>query len=278
MRNRTLSLHPATVGWRVPWPGLAQLAANAGYGGAVIPGLQPVPVEWAGEFPVPATAMQLPTEVRKDEATFLSTCARLDEVCEFAAEARCNVALLGIPPSSEQPREEQARIYRDRLKQCCAILDKYSIRLALECITPLQSRRAHPYEFIWHNDQMLEFGLTISPQIGLIIDSWHWHNAGADPQWIAGVPADRILDVHLSDSPAAAPQDIRDAERKLPGDGVIDLKLFFDLLDQKQYSGAVAIEIFGGLSNRTPEDAARVALEATRNMFAKIGGATSAAL
>jgi len=49
------------------------------------------------------------------------------------------VALLGIPPSSEQPRQAQAQVYRDRLKKCCAVLDEYSIRLALECLTPLMS-------------------------------------------------------------------------------------------------------------------------------------------
>lgn len=277
MRFRSLSLHPATVGWRVPWPALSELAKEAGYDGAVIPAQQPLPVAWSGEFPVRATAMQLPAEVRKDEDTFRSTFARLEDGCEFAARAGCKVALLGIPSSSDQPQAEQSRLYRERLKRCCEVLDKYSIRLALECITPLPSRRAHAYEFIWHNDEMLEFGLTISPHMGLVVDSWHWHHAGAYPEWIANIPADRILDVHLSDSPASAPEDIRDSERKLPGEGVVDFQLFFDLLDAKLYSGAVAVEIFGGLLHLPPEDAARVALQATRAMFAKIGGATSAA-
>ncbi len=230
----------------------------------------PAPTHATGDLPVPATAMQLPVEVRQDEAAFDATFPRLPGACELAAKAGCKVALLGIPPSSEQPRDAQAEIYRGRLKQCCTVLDAYSIRLALECITPLHSRRAYPYEFIWRNAEMLEFGLSVSSNAGLILDTWHWHHAGADPEWIRGVPADRILDVHLSDSPSAPPEDIRDAQRLLPGHGVIDLRLFFQLLEQKQYAGAVAVEVFGGLAHKTPVDAARLAWEASRTVLTDI--------
>ncbi len=221
-------------------------------------------------LPVPATAMQLPVEVRQDEATFRSTLPGLKDASRLAAQAGCKVALLGIPPSSEQPRDVQASLYRERLKECCAILDEHSIRLALECITPLHMRRTHPYEFIWHNAEMLDFGFSFSPNIGLIIDAWHWHHDGADPESIRGVPADRILDVHLSDSPSLAPEDIRDSERLLPAQGVIDFRTFFQLLDEKKYSGAIAVEIFGGLADRTPRDAARLAFEASRSVLAGI--------
>jgi sugar phosphate isomerase/epimerase len=266
-----LSLHPCTIGWRVAWPGLSQLAVDTGYQGAVIPGQQPLPVELPVHMPVPATAMQLPTEVRKDEATFASTFGRLREGCKFAEQVGCKIALLGIPPSSEQPRREQSRIYRERLQKCCAILDEYSIRLALECIRPLHMRRAHPYEFIWDNHEMLDFGLSVSPNTGLVVDAWHWHHGGSDPESIRGIPPDRILDVHISDSPPDPPEDIRDFERVLPGEGVVDFRLFFQLLDEKQYSGALVVEAFGGpIQQLTPVDAARTAFEKTRGMLSGI--------
>jgi sugar phosphate isomerase/epimerase len=215
--------------------------------------------------------MQLPVEVRKDEAAFASSFGKLPEACSFAAQAGCRVALLGIPPASEQPRSVQANVYRNRLKKCCAVLDEYSIRLALECITPLHMRRAHPHEFIWHNEEMLDFGLSVSPNAGLIVDAWHWHHAGGDPDWIQNIPADRILDVHVSDSAPDAPEEIRDLERLLPGEGVIDLRLFCRLLDEKQYSGAIAVEVFGrGLAEMTPADAARLTFETSRATFSGI--------
>jgi sugar phosphate isomerase/epimerase len=213
--------------------------------------------------------MQLPVEVRKDQAAFESTFGKLEEACRFAAQVGCRVALLGIPPSSEQLKAEQCKIYRERLKQCCAVLDDYSIRLALECITPLHMRRAHPYEFIWRNGEMLDFGLSVSPNAGLILDAWHWHHGGGDPESIRSVPADRILDVHLSDSGPDAAEDIRDFERLLPGQGVIDFRLFLQLLDEKRYCGAFAVEVFGGpIQKLAPDEAARLASVATQRLFA----------
>jgi sugar phosphate isomerase/epimerase len=260
------------VGWRLAWPGLAKLAAEIGYTGAVISKDQPLPGEALDGVTVPATAMALPVEVRQDETAFENTLPRLRGACEFAAQAGCKVALLGIRPSSEQPRATQAAIYRERLKQCCAVLDEYDIRLALECITPLHMRRAHPHEFIWHNPELLDFGLSVSENVGLVVDAWHWHHAGSDPEAIRQIPADRILDVHIADSAPDPPELIRDTERLLPGEGVIDFRLFFQLLKEKRYSGAVAVEVFGrGLGEMTPSDAAHLALRASEEMVTSLG-------
>ncbi len=261
--GRRLSLHPSIVSWRLAWPALAELAAQTGYGGAVIPKLQPLPAEARGA--VQATAMQLPVEVRQDDTAFETTFPELRPACRFAREAGCAVATLGIPPSAEQPRATQAAIYRERLKRCCEVLNDFSIRLALECITPLHSRRAHPHEFIWRNQEILEFGLTVSAACGVVIDSWHWHHAGGDPEWVRSIPADRILDVHISDSPDAPPKAIRDLERLLPGEGVVDFKLFLSLLEEKNYPGPYTVEVFGrGLHDLSPPDAARLAFHASR--------------
>ena len=255
-----LSLHPATIGFRVAWPEVAELAARSGYAGAVIAKEQPLPAKTT--HAAPATAMQLPVEVRQDEAAFLSTLPRLSAACCFAAGTGCRIATLGVPPSAEQPRDAQSAIYRERLKKCCDVLDRYSIRLALECITPLQARRAHPYEFISRNEEMLDFGLSVSANCGLVIDSWHWHHAGSGPGWIRNIPADRILDVHISDAPDAPPEAIRDLERLLPGEGIVDFKLFLALLDQKNYRGPFTVEVFGrGLRDLNPSNAARLAFD-----------------
>jgi sugar phosphate isomerase/epimerase len=260
--QNALSLHPATVGFRLAWPELAELAARSGYQGAVIAKQQPLPVEATSA--VRASSIQLPVEVRQDETAFLNTLPRLPAVCRFAASVGCRIATLGVPPSSEQPRDAQAVVYHERLKRCCDVLDQYSIRLALECITPVRARRAHPYEFIRRNEEMLDFALTVSPTSGLVIDSWHWHHAGSDPQWIRNIPPDRILDAHISDSPDAPPEAIRDLERLLPGEGIVDFKSFFALLDEKNYPGPYTVEVFGrGLRDLDPSDAARRAFDAS---------------
>lgn len=264
-----LSLHPCIVGW-LAWPELADLAAGTGYRGGVIAREQPFPPRAKGS--VRATSMQLPAEIRRDESAFLNSLPRLASACRFAAEIGCRLAYVGLPPSSEQPRDLQAALYRKRLKRCCEILDEHSIRLALECITPLHMRRAHAYEFIGRTDEMLEFGLTVSPACGLVMDSWHWHHAGSDPNWIRQIPADRVLDVHLADSPVAPPEEIRDSERLLPGEGVVDFRTFFELLTEKRYPGAYTLEIFSSLLNSLdPARAAALAFQAASRTLKKCG-------
>lgn len=251
-----LSLHPCTVGWRVAWPELAELAAETGYEGAVIARDQPLPAEVSRV--VRATSMLLPAEVRRDDETYRATLARVRPACQFAQKAGCRAASLGLPPSAERPRDEQAKRLRDRLKPCCEVLDEFGIRLAIEGLTPLHLRRAHPYEFLVENEELLEFGLTVSPHCGLIADSWHWHHAGGDPAWLRGIPNDRILDVHISDSPALPPEEIRDTERLFPGEGVVDFKLFFEMLGGVRYQGLVTVEIFNPrMSEIDPAEAAR---------------------
>ena len=264
------SLHPCTLGWRVKWPELAELAADAGFRGAVIARDQPLPAELSNA--VRATAMLLPAEVRRDEAAYRDSLLKMEAACRFAAAAGCRVATLSLPPSAEHPRAEQSRIYRERLKPCCEVLDQYGIRLALECVTPVHLRGAHPYPFLMRNDEMLEFGLTVSPRCGLVIDAWHWHHAGSDRDWLVGIADDQILDVHISDSPTAAPEDVRDTERLLPGEGVIDFPSFLDFLSEKNYRGALTVEVFGAaLSAMSPADAAKAAFEASCGVLRKAG-------
>jgi sugar phosphate isomerase/epimerase len=266
-RPYRLSLHPCTVGWRVAWPALAELAAETGYAGAVIARDQPLPVQ--GSAAVGATAILLPAEVRRDDETYRTTMMKVRPMCEFAHSVGCRAASLGVPPSAERPRDEQAKLLRERLKPCCEILDEFGIRLAIEGLTPLHLRRAHPYEFLIRNDELLEFGLTVSPHCGLIADAWHWHHAGSEPDWLKGIPYDRIFDVHISDSPALPPEEIRDTERLLPGEGVIDFPLFFELLSATKYQGLLTVEIFNrGLNEIDPAEAAQRAFVSASRVMA----------
>ena len=269
-----LSLHPCTLGWRVKWPELAELAAGAGFRGAVIARDQPLPAGVSNA--ARATAMLLPAEVRRDDAAYRSSLPKMAPACRFAAAAGCRVATLSLPPSSERPRDDQSRIYRERLKPCCEVLDEFGIRLALEVLTPMHLRCANPYPFLMRNDEMLDFGLSVSPHCGLVIDAWHWHHAGSDREWLRGVKPDQILDVHISDSTAAAPEDIRDTERVLPGEGVIDFQSFFFLLAEKGYRGPLTVEVFAaGLNEMSPADAAKAAFESSCRVVREAGYATA---
>jgi sugar phosphate isomerase/epimerase len=78
--------------------------------------------------------------------------------------------------------------------------------------------------------------------------------------------------VHFNDAPKLPPEQIRDDERLMPGDGVINLVGFLRALKEIGYADAVSVEVFGKfLKEMTPEDAARRALEKSRAVMQKAG-------
>ena len=68
------------------------------------------------------------------------------------------------------------------------------------------------------------------------------------------------------------PEQVRDNDRVMPGEGVIDLTGFFKALQKIGYAGAVSIEVMGrGLREMQPEQGARLGLESTRKVMEKAG-------
>jgi 2-keto-myo-inositol isomerase len=78
--------------------------------------------------------------------------------------------------------------------------------------------------------------------IDLVLDSCHWHASGGQP--LDGYPIDRLALVHLNDAPAKPPREIEDADRVLPGDGVINLKALIHELQVGKYAGPWSLETF----------------------------------
>jgi sugar phosphate isomerase/epimerase len=80
------------------------------------------------------------------------------------------------------------------------------------------------------------------PGVDLVLDSCHWHASGAGS--LDGFPIDRLAMVHLNDAPVKAPRAIEDADRLLPGRGVIRLADLVGTLRAAGYRGPWSLETF----------------------------------
>lgn len=121
-------------------------------------------------------------------------------------------------------------------------------------------------------NEMLEFAKECGSNVGLLLDAWHWHHAGATPADIVAAGKDRIVHIHFDDSPDLSAEKIRDNERLMPGEGVIDLVGFLQALKKIGYTDALSVEVFGrGLKDMSPEDGARLGLRAGREVLQKAG-------
>ncbi len=272
-----LALNSVLVHGRVPWPQFPELAAKTGFPGCDIM-LSSAMASGAAasrelftRLKLKPGAIDFPVEFRKDEGTFQAGLAKLEDSARFAADINCPRMVTYILPSSDTPKAELRQLYVKRFTASAQVLAKHKVRLGLEFLGPLQFRRAKPNEFIWRMNEMLELAKDCGPNVGLLLDSWHWHHAGATTQDILAAGRDRIVHVHFNDAPDLPPDQIRDDQRLLPGEGVINLVGFLQALKQIGYRDALSVEVFGRMDKATPEEAARKGFEASQTVFRKAG-------
>jgi len=273
-----ISLNSVTISNRAPWPEFAHLAQRTGYGGVDV-NLSRAMDEGVDstrallkELKLKPAAASLPVEFRKDEAAFKAGLQKLAPAAQFARAIGCPRMVTWVMPSSETPKAELRKVYKDRFQAIAEVLRRSQVRLGLEFIGPLSVRQRFPHEFIWRMDEMLAFAKECGPNLGLLLDSWHWHHAGATPADILAAGKRGIVHVHLADAPKLPPVEIRDNERLLPGEGVVDWTGFLRALKMIGYEDGLSLEVFGrGLKDMPVEEAARLALKAAQEVMRKAG-------
>lgn len=273
-----LALNSTIVNGRVGWPDFARLAAKVGFPGvdvdlsaAMKAGL-PSTTALLAELKIKPAVVNLPVEFRKDDAAFNHDLDKLADQSSFAAAIGCPRMITWIMPSSKTPKAELRALYLKRFTTVADVLARSHVRLGLEFLGPLHLRQQEPYEFIWRMPEMLAFAHECGPNVGLLLDVWHWHHAGATTADIIKAGRDAIVHVHFNDAPKLPPDQIRDNQRLMPGEGVIDLTGFLRALQEIGYQDALSVEVFGrGLKDMTPEAAARLALDTSSAAMRKAG-------
>lgn len=273
-----LSLQSTLVAGRVKWPEFARLAHYIGFSGtdvalevAMAEGVDATKELLAGLNLKPAV-VGLPVEFRKDEATFQQGLKKLDEAGRFSTAIGCPRMTTWFLPSSELPKAEQRKIYKERWSACAAILKKSNVRFGLEFVSPVHLRKRFPNEFIYRMDETLELAKECGSNVGLLLDSWHWHHASGTTADIVAAGKDRIVHVQVADAPDIPPEKIVDSERLMPGEGIIDFVAFFKALKEIGYEDGISPEVFGrGLKDMEPSEGAQLGYDTTMTLMKKAG-------
>jgi sugar phosphate isomerase/epimerase len=271
-----VSLNSTLTGGKAPWPEFARLAAKAGYGGVDL-NLGPAMKEGVdatrgllSELKLRPAYCSLPVTLPRDEAAFRQGMAGLDEAARFASAVGCNRMVSVVPAGSQVPREELRKTMKERLTAAGGVLARHDVRLGLEFLGPMHLRG--PHEFIWRMNEMLDLAKECGPNIGLLLDSWHWYHAGGTAEDILKAGKSRIVTVHVSDAARMAPDAVRDNQRLLPGEGVIDLAGFFQALQRIGYEDGVSPEPLGRIPKEmSAAEGARLGLESTLAVMKKAG-------
>jgi len=82
------------------------------------------------------------------------------------------------------------------------------------------------------------------PHVGLVLDAFHFYTGGSRLEDLDGIDPTRLFIVHLDDAEPGEPGALTDAQRLLPGDGVLPLRALVARLQMRGFQGAYSLELF----------------------------------
>jgi len=180
-----------------------------------------------------------------ERSTLAGGTARADVVrrcrmlCEWAAGLDCPY-VIAVPSfrAEAQPGTDIRAATAEALNDMGEIGHRHGVRIG--------------FEFLGFRDcsvNTLELARDIvetlkHPSVGLVLDAFHFHIGGSTWGMLEGLDPERLFIVHLDDAEDHPPSQLTDANRLLPGDGVIPLRDLVRRLDTLGYDGPYSIELF----------------------------------
>lgn len=193
-------------------------------------------------------AAGVPIQFHTTEADFLRGMKGLPEVARTLQRAGVTRAATWLMFGSNDLTYRQYG-YRmaSRLRAIAEVLGEHDIRLGLEYIGTwsLWSTLRYPWVHTMAGAQELIADIGLS-NVGLVLDSWHWHHAEEGVDEILALRNEDIVAVDLNDAPKGVSlKDMQDNAREIPcATGVIDGAGFLRALQTVGYDGPVRAEPF----------------------------------
>lgn len=252
-------LNPATL-TGLPLPEFLALAAGAGFptvevsvqqaqahGTARLRDLlQELGVRVAAASGILPAGPVLPAPLLVDPDTYRTCLDGLDDRLKAMAALGCTVATTVLNPRSPLDTIRARALARERITQLATAAAAHGVRLAVEAVsirTGLPPELPHPV--VDNLPQLAELlDATGTDHAGVLVDSFHWAAAGADPAHLTALGPGRITHVQIADIPAGHTASVTDAERLFPGDGALPWPAFADALARAGYDGPVSVELF----------------------------------
>ena len=209
----------------------------------------------------------LPVDFRVDDAKFRSDMAGLAE--QMAVLQKAGVDRVGTwvsPGHADLTYQENLRRHAARLGEVAKVLGDHGQRLGLEYVGTPTARQKSRYPFIHSMREMRELISAIAlPNVGLVLDSWHWWTAGEGEAELLALKAADVVSVDLNDAPAGIALDKQqDGQRELPcSTGVIPMGVLVNALQKIGYDGPVRAEPFNKPLNEMDTEAACAAVIAS---------------
>ena len=159
-------------------------------------------------------------------------------VCAWAAALRCPYVVAVPGPAAGLDGGAVRRASVEALRAMAAVAREHGVSIGFEFLgSPDCSVRtlAAAREIVEE---------VHDPQVGLVIDAFHYYVGGSTLQMLGGLDPHRLFIVHLDDAEDRPREELSDAHRLLPGEGVIPLRELIHALDGLGYDGVYSVELF----------------------------------
>jgi 2-keto-myo-inositol isomerase len=206
----------------------------------------------------------------RDRAAYEDIKNQCRELSEIANAIECPyvVVVPGKLPRESISVDEIAEHSVIVLNELCAIAAVFDVSIAFEFLGETDCsvrtlRLAH--------DIVRRAGAT---NLGLVIDSFHYYTGGSTIEMIDALDPSRLFIFHIDDAEDLPREQLTDAQRLLPGLGILPLKEMLAAFRRIGYDANVSVEIFRPeYWERDPFELARDAKAAVESVLESVPSA-----
>lgn len=160
-----------------------------------------------------------------------------DSLCERAADVGCSFVIVRPPRPIDQA---MTKVWHDTVTRTLASVSRaaseHGIRVALEFVgTGSSTVRTFA--------QAREVASGAAPPVGLVLDAFQFHAGASTWAMLEALDASSVCVVRLNDAERLPLEDLSDANRTLPGDGVIPMRELLRQVEGAGYRGAYSIQL-----------------------------------
>jgi 2-keto-myo-inositol isomerase len=204
----------------------------------------------------------------RDERGHKDLLNECEEICRLASEIDCPYVVVVpglLPPGAtrEDCIAESSRVLEDLAR----IASRFGIGLAFEFL-------GQPGCSVRTLDLAAEIvGRVARPDVGLVIDSFHFYAGGSTIESIDALDAEKLFIFHINDAEDVPRERLEDRHRLLPGLGILPLNEMIAALGRIKYDRVISVEIFRPeYWERDPLELARDAHAAMLDVLSEIRG------
>ena len=187
------------------------------------------------------------------------------ERCRLAVALGIDQVGVWLPPTTDQPASRARADLAVRLRDAAQLAGDHDLQMTVEFIgtagdgTPLVRTLA---------DVLQVIEAAGEANLSTVVDLFHFWVGGSEMAHLEAMPLELLGIIHIDDAPHDDAERLVDADRVLPGEGVMPVVEMLRICAAKGYEGWVSLELFGEeLRAMDPVKAAEMGIEATKRVM-----------